>query len=101
MVHFVEKVDAPGLRADIGAAIVASILQPAVPCPARSSMYLPPKLGQSLQSHILRGYLLHEFATLVIVAVSCSQTISHVFANDLAKHPSRPNIVLILADDKY
>jgi arylsulfatase A-like enzyme len=47
----------------------------------------------------LLGHLLHRITTLIIVAVSLSQSICHVFAEDLINKPCRPNIVLILADD--
>jgi hypothetical protein len=49
----------------------------------------------------LLGHLLHRIATLIIVALSLSHSICHVIAEDLADKPCRPNIVLILADDKY
>jgi arylsulfatase A-like enzyme len=45
------------------------------------------------------GKLLHKVTTLIIIGLSLSQSLCHVFADNLGKNPSRPNIVLILADD--
>lgn len=47
----------------------------------------------------LLGNLLHIIATLIIVAANLTLSICHVFADNLAENPCRPNVVLILADD--
>jgi arylsulfatase A len=47
----------------------------------------------------LLDHLLHRITTLIIVALSLSQSICQVFAEYSANKPCRPNIVLILADD--
>jgi arylsulfatase A-like enzyme len=47
----------------------------------------------------LPGRLLHRIATFIIITASLSQYIFHVFAEDLAKTPCRPNILIIVADD--
>lgn len=46
-----------------------------------------------------RGQLLHIFATLILVTANLPHVICHVYADNLAETPCRPNIVLILADD--
>src|SRR5687768_7709803 len=43
--------------------------------------------------------MFYQAATRIIVGLALSLTACHVFADDAPKNPSRPNIVLILADD--
>jgi hypothetical protein len=47
------------------------------------------------------GHLRHVIATSIIAVLSLSPSICHVFADDSGEKQSRPNIVLIFADDKY
>ena len=62
-------------------------------------MHLPPKPGRSAHPQFLLGNLLHRITTLIIVVISLSQSICHVFADNLGEKQCRPNIVIILADD--
>jgi arylsulfatase A-like enzyme len=43
--------------------------------------------------------MLYRFAALIVAALNLSLVPGHVFADDLAAKPRRPNVVLILADD--
>ncbi|HWA98510.1 MAG TPA: arylsulfatase [Pirellulales bacterium] len=47
----------------------------------------------------LSRHSLHRITTLIIVELSVSLSICHVFADNLAEKQCRPNIVVILADD--
>ncbi|MDZ4782155.1 MAG: arylsulfatase [Planctomycetia bacterium] len=47
----------------------------------------------------IRRFLLHSFATLILVIANHSQVFCRVFADDLAETARRPNILLIVADD--
>src|ERR1700677_460850 len=62
-------------------------------------MHLPPKSGHSSHPQFLLGHLLHRITTLIVAVLSLSQSICHVFADNIADKQCRPNIVLILADD--
>jgi len=62
-------------------------------------MSLPGRTAQP-NGPFLRPHLLHGLATLIIVTANLSQGICHVFADNLADKPCRPNIVLILTDDQ-
>lgn len=58
-----------------------------------------PQIASELLPRSLLRKLLHLFATLTIAAASLSLGICRVFGGNLAETPSRPNILLILADD--
>jgi len=62
-------------------------------------MPIQPNASAGPNPRNLLGQLLHAFTTLIIVAASHSLGICHIFADNLADKPCRPNIVLILADD--
>jgi len=59
---------------------------------------VPKRIAHSHPQFLL-GQLLHRITTLIIVAANLFLGICHVFADNLADPPCRPNIVLILADD--
>ncbi len=44
--------------------------------------------------------LLHGLTTLIIVVANLDHGMRHAFADNLGETPSRPNIVLILAEDE-
>ena len=59
------------------------------------SVRRPAAHPQNLLSH-----LLHGIASFILLGLSFSYSVSHVFADDLAEKQSRPNIVLVLTDDQ-
>jgi hypothetical protein len=64
-------------------------------------MHFPTKKSRCSHPQLLRDRLLHRITALVIAVISLSQPICHVFADDSDEKQRRPNIIFILADDKY
>ena len=52
-------------------------------------------------SHNLLGNLLHRIATLILITIAVALSIDSGNIGLCADKPSVPNILLILADDKY
>lgn len=48
---------------------------------------------------VLKPHLLHGLATLILATANLPHLLCHVYADNLAETPCRPNIILILADD--
>ena len=46
-------------------------------------------------------YLLHKITTFIIVAMSLNESLRLLDAEEKKEAQCRPNIVIILADDKY
>lgn len=49
----------------------------------------------------IRRRSLQKSAALILAAVSLIQANSPIHAKNLEEKPSKPNIILIMADDKY